>query len=482
MSTLVDGVSNLSAQVRSGQAFDAMVIKNNLLRTAWNRWDKGFKTIDPKTNKEVTVRPRTGPEPETPFLFEDKGEAQKMAGGVATDFKEIVPPQADAGRVIDRFVDTNLPLKGVDDIEKARIADLTEAGQKISNPLAGKFALKEVADTFMKTEEASKSLAAQIYNNLVLYPKGTSQMAKTVLAPFTHARNFLSATSFAAANGHLPFGNIDDVKKAWNSLQAPGPLGFKKSNEFYQELLRLGVVNSNVRLKQVMDLLQDANFGSILNNVNSDWALNKLMKRFNKIKKGAEDFYTAEDDFWKIFTFLGEKTKITNAYKNAGLRLGQEFTDINGVKRLFNDRTINELSADLVRNTVPNYSYVSDFIKGLRKLPLGNFIAFPAEILRTGVNIVDTALKEINYSTLINDKVVRPLAGRGRQRLMGMAITTTAIPLGIGAATKTIYDITEDEVNAMKRYVADWSKNSVLIPFKKDDGTLKVIEILTLKE
>ena len=476
MSTLVDGVSNLSAQVRSGQAFDEMVVKNNILKTAWSRWDKGFKTIDPKTKKEIQVAPRTGPEPESPFLFENQGEAQKFLGGVASDFKEIAPGAADSSRVIDRFIDTNLPLKGVDDIEKARLANLTEAGQRISNPIAGKWALKEVAETFMKSEEASKSLAAQIYNNLVLYPKGTSQMAKTVLAPFTHARNFLSATSFAAANGHLPFGNIDDVKKAWNSLQAPGPFGFKKSNEFYQELLRLGVVNSSVRLRQVQDLLQDAKFGAILNNVNSDWALNKLMRRFNKIKKGAEDAYTAEDDFWKIFTFLGEKTKISNAYKNSGLRLGQEFTDINGVKRLFNDRTMNELSADLVRNTVPNYSYVSEFIKGLRKLPLGNFIAFPAEILRTGVNIVDTALREINYSTMINGQIVKPLVGRGRQRLMGMAITTAAIPLGITAATKTIYDITEDEVNAMKRYVADWSKNSVLIPFRKEDGTLQYID------
>ena len=118
----------------------------------------------------------------------------------------------------------------------------------------------------------------------------------------------------------------------------------------------------SVRLKQVQDLLKDANFGSILNNKNSDWKLNKLMSRFNKLKKGAEDYYTAEDDFWKIFTFLGEKSRIKEAYRNSGLRLGQEFTDMNGVKRLFNDRTLNELSADLVRNNVPNYSYVSDFV------------------------------------------------------------------------------------------------------------------------
>ena len=31
----------------------------------------------------------------------------------------------------------------------------------------------------------------QIYQNLILYPKATSQMAKTILSPFTHARNFL---------------------------------------------------------------------------------------------------------------------------------------------------------------------------------------------------------------------------------------------------------------------------------------------------
>jgi hypothetical protein len=300
-------------------------------------------------------------------------------------------------------------------------------------------------------------------------------MAKTILAPFTHVRNFISATAFAGANGILPFGNIKDVKAAWTALQAAGP-GMKQSNEFYQELLRLGVVNSNVRLKQVQDLLQDANFGSILNNKNSDWALNKLMKRFSKIKKGAEDFYTAEDDFWKIFTFLGEKAKIKNAYRDAGLRLGQEFTDMNGVKRLFNDRTLNELSADLVRNNVPNYSYVSDFVKGLRKFPLGNFVAFPAEIMRTGMNIIDTAIKEINYTIKIGDKVLKPFAARGRQRLMGMAITTAAIPLGTIEAMKTLYDISDEERNAMRRYVADWSKNSVLIPFKDENGNMQYID------
>ena len=470
MDTLVDGISNLSAQVRNSEAFDNMVIKSNLRKGEYDKW-------------LAAGGAKSGlPEPQLPFLFDNTGQAQKYAGGISSDFAQIVPLQGDAARKIDRFVDPKLSLKGVDDVEQAKInatKELAEsqglAVQKIINPIAGKVALKDVAEAFMKTEESMKGLGAMIYNNLVLYPKGTSQMAKTILAPFTHVRNFISATAFAGANGILPFGNIKDVKAAFTALQAAGP-GMKQSNEFYQELLRLGVVNSNVRLKQVQDLLKDANFGSILNNKNSDWALNKLMKRFNKIKKGAEDYYTAEDDFWKIFTFLGEKSRIKEAYRNSGLRLGQEFTDMNGVKRLFNDRTLNELSADLVRNNVPNYSYVSDFVKGLRKFPLGNFVAFPAEIMRTGMNIIDTALKEIKYTIKVGDKTLKPLAARGRQRLMGMAITTAAIPLGTIEATKTLYDISDEEVNAMKRYVADWSKNSVLIPFKDDDGNMQYID------
>ncbi len=300
-------------------------------------------------------------------------------------------------------------------------------------------------------------------------------MSKTILAPFTHARNFISATAFASANGILPFGNTKDVKAAWNALQAAGP-GMRKNNAFYQELLELGVVNSNVQLRQIADLLEDVDFGGTLNKLNGDFGLNRFLKGLKKIKRGAEDYYTAEDDFWKIFTFLGEKSRIARSYENAGLRLGQEFVDMNGAKQIFNDQFLKKSAADLVKNNVPNYAFVSDFIKGLRQLPVGNFVAFPAEIIRTSANIVETALKEINYSTVINGKTVNPLRKRGIQRLTGMAATTAALPLGTVAAAQAVYNIADEEIDAMRRYVADWSKNSVLVPFKDEDGKLSYVD------
>jgi len=50
------------------------------------------------------------------------------------------------------------------------------------------------------------------------------------------------------------------------------------------------------------------------------------------------------------------------------------------------DRFVKEKSADIVKNNIPNYDYVGDFIQQLRRLPLGNFISFPVETIRTGIN------------------------------------------------------------------------------------------------
>jgi hypothetical protein len=457
MSTIVDGTSNLSSVVRSQQFFDDLILKNNELKKNYDEWIAGG---------------RVGPEPRIPFLYNNTSDAMRYAGGTSDDFAEITSAKGDAAREIDRWLDPAATIKSIDADEVVRTNAKGEI-LDLLNPLQGKFALKDYAQSFKQTQESAKSLPRQLYNSLILYPKGLSQMSKTILAPFTHARNFISATAFAAANGHLPFGNIKDVKAAFNALQAKG---FRRDNPFYQELLELGVVNSNVQMKQIADLLEDVDFGKTLNKLDSDYGLGRFLKGLRKIKRGAEDYYTAEDDFWKIFTYLGEKSKLDKAYRNAGLRPGQEFIDMNGAKQIFDDQYLKRAAADLVKNNVPNYAFVSDFIKGLRQLPVGNFVAFPAEIIRTSSNIVETALKEINYSTVVNGKTVNPLRTRGLQRLTGMALTTAALPLGTVAVAQAVYDIADEEIDAMRRYVADWSKNSVLVPFKDENGKLSYID------
>ena len=96
----------------------------------------------------------------------------------------------------------------------------------------------------------------------------------------------------------------------------------------------------------------------------------------------------------------------------------------------------------------------------------------------TGISIVKRALDEITMEVK-NDKgeLVKPLAGIGYQRLIGMTTTSIAVPTAVAEAAKVLYDVTEDELEALRRYVPDWSKNSTLIPIRDTKtGELKYID------
>ena len=131
------------------------------------------------------------------------------------------------------------------------------------------------------------------------------------------------------------------------------------------------------------------------------------------------------------------------------------------------DAELDEIAADIVRNNVPNYDYVSSTIKELRKWPVGNFVSFPAEILRTSTNIFKTALREIKTPGL---------RSIGWQRMAGMSFATTMVPVGATKMAQYVYDVSEDELAAIRRFVAPWSKNSTIIPLKDDQGNYKYVD------
>ena len=335
-----------------------------------------------------------------------------------------------------------------------------EAG--ITNPLHGKYAERGVAEAIEESSMLArdKSTLEQLYHSFVLYPKATSQMAKTILSPVTHIRNFVSAGAFASSNGlflQAPDEIAAAMKDAYKALQIPGS---RMANDEYRKLLSLGVVNSNVRLGDLQKLLKDTNFGET---INSTKAMRNLMRPLSKLKKWTEDMYTAEDDFWKITSYALERRQLANAYQKYGITRTADQLD--------------EEAADLIRNQIPNYDMVNDFIRATRKLPLGNFVSFPAEIMRTTANILNRAIKEINMTHTLDDgRIVKPLQGIGYKRLFGLGTTVVAVPYGTVEAAKAIYGVTEDEMQAMRRFVPDWSKNSTLVPIRGEDGDLKYID------
>ena len=376
--------------------------------------------------------------------------------------------EAGFGRKTGESVSEYIARKGKDEV----LVDVASI-----NPLTGKWTLKGNADALYNVNKniigPDSGFAGRLYTNAILYPKATSQMAKTILSPFTHMRNFLSAGAFATANGLIPFIGPGEgaARKALRALQL-GPRT-KEGNEIYRELLERGVVNSQVQLADLKALLKDIDFGSTLGSIK---AFNKLAKGLSRIKRFAQDAYTAEDDFWKIFSYYNEQDRLFAAYEKAGIAQGNNFVNMAGNTVKFNRETVAQEAAAIVRNNIPNYAYVSDFVKGLRQYPVGNFVSFPAEIMRTGTNIVKRGLDEIFYSVKVGKDTVNPLRTIGLTRLLGMGVTTSAVPYAAVSAGQALYDISRDELEAIRRYVPKWSKNSTLIPLKGDDGKFKYID------
>ncbi len=341
------------------------------------------------------------------------------------------------------------------------------------NPLQGLYTSKAIAEGLGDSSKAFKylfepregatgveQLGTWAYRNLILAPKGAAQVAKTILSPVTHFRNLFSATGFSAANG-IMFEDPRVVAKAFKEAFGDLQVGTRSeaANESYRKLLKLGVVNSQVQLGDIKNLLRDVRFGE---NLNIDKPLESMGKKLfgagvRGAKKGmkfAEDLYTAEDDLFKIANFAVERSRLKNAFSRAGREFTEDFLD--------------EEAANIVRNTVPNYAYVSDTVRALRRLPLGTFMSFPSEILRTTTNIAHRGIKEIN------DPALRSI---GMKRLLGLTTVLGAAPYGIQQGFQALYDVTNEELNALRRYLPEWSKNSTILPIRDEDtGELKYID------
>ena len=488
LNTVVTGTTRLSNLARRAEVNNEVIKNAARQKVAVDNWLTSVDNI----GEEATIK-KLGQKPNAPMAVDTVEDAKKYFGGVGG--RMGTNGGKSTGDWVEMRFDSDIaPVHGLEKLSVGAIK-ASEESARLTNNLAGKFSLVGNADALVRGDIVNKNngLGYTLYKNAFLYPKAGVQLAKTVLGPVTHARNFLSAAAFAGANGVLLNNDLKSLRTAWDTTLGPLiPFSGKKMSPdgalFYDKLLKLGVVNSNVSQGDLIRLLKDVDFGGTLGNLKNR-SLNNIMGNFSKIKRYAQDAYTAEDDFWKIFTWLGEKTRLEKSLSEIpnqkGLAIGEpiiQVLDDGSLKNLgkFNEDWLEKRAADLVRNNVPNYAYVSEFVKGLRKWPVGNFVSFPAEMMRTSTNIVETALKEINFKIKLPGmgpgEFVKPFASIGKQRLRGMALTSVVVPTSLVMGAQMLYEVTEDEINALRRYVPKWSKNSTLIPVRNEDDSLSYID------
>ena len=347
--------------------------------------------------------------------------------------------------------------------------------QVYSSPLDGLFTSKAWAESIRTGDDIIGSALTRSlpYRALLLIPKGISQAGKTILGPFTHLRNFFSAvfTTVHSGNILIPPQKLAEffysaVKAAQPQLlyRATGNPRFRNTPNdqgLYKFLLEEGVVNQNVVARDIEGLFGDITRAG-RSNESAEVFFNKLVnsttQKFKKLYGVAQDLYTAEDDVFRITNFLAEAYKYKEAYKSA-VKSGI-------IKKMPTDLEIMKEAARIVRETVPNYAYVSDFVKGIRRSPLGSFASFPSEIFRTGGNTTMLAIKEMKNPIL---------ESIGMKRLTGQALTYAFFPLAAMSAGSALYGLSKDKIIAMREILPIWSEDNTIIGVY-ENGKYKYID------
>ena len=410
----------------------------------------------------------------------------------------------------------NANVSGVKIIESPLELPAGIADEVYTPPLNGMFTTQDIAAglTYGAKGALDKKVMPIWYQAAVLIPKGLVQAGKTVFGPFTHARNFSSGAVTTVATGNIFINPIEIAKSfrtAYRTIQpqvfgrnrpglrvatdtsVPGqfrpganttdPSKLIPAKEFtkeggqslYRFLLDEGMVNQSATYKDLMGLIEDTSKTGFFETISKKMD-NKLLKPLKKFGKFSQDMYVAEDDIWKIFNFAAESYRIRRSYAAALnpsriKRVAQGYfgpqiklADVPGGS--LDSVEILKMATKNVREMLPNYAYVSPFIKGMRQAPIGNFVSWPSEIIRGSTNMTVKAVKETK------DPV---LARMGWERLLGMTTAWATIPPLAVWGFQQAYGFTREKLNALKEFVPWFSADSTILPVYID-GEYKYID------
>jgi len=284
-----------------------------------------------------------------------------------------------------------------------------------------------------------------------LMGKSLTQKSKTIYNPATHVGNTVGQVTMLAANGMLPIGKkaYKDVAKKITSTTDEA-LGLELA-----ELQRLGVVDSGTTVSMIKQNM--GQFGSA-----QDKYMRKRMARrvwdksLGWADKKLMQAYQAEDDTFKMIHYMKSKDYLAKAYpkmadadrklmaaraKVAKSSFAKRATYQEEVDRLVKEgaNSLEKMASQRTRDLMPNYGQVSKLVQAARMAPFGDFISFPAEMIRTSKNLIKYTMQDARSG---NPHLVEAAS----KRLAGMT-TVGMMPTAMAELSRVGNDIsaTQDE-------------------------------------
>jgi len=339
------------------------------------------------------------------------------------------------------------------------------------------FAAPEVANALIGAKELTASLYGLPGYKSLMTLKAGAQISKTILSPMTQVRNFTTASFFPLASGLI--GGKVGFKDAWRLTAGDIFQGAKTDKQKLakiENLINRGVIDQNINVQEMKRVLEKAKDGKI--------TFNTLMN--TRIMQKLTDVYQGADNFWKIYSDNFYQGALKTAFGNPETLIkgskeydkfmnnvedwfrvvgGQRFIKMDPLTGVEKTplQALEEASAYLVTNTIPTYSKVPAIIENIRNLPLGNFVAFPAEILRTTSNIISIGARELTST----NPFVRQM---GARRLVGVSTVLGGIGFTVQKGAQYMTGVDEEMMNAFQTsFAPPYQKNSTLVPVSAPD-------------
>ena len=353
------------------------------------------------------------------------------------------------------------------------------------------YAPKVFVDAITGSTKAFKIEAPDILMNTykgLLALKTVGQYNKTLLSVGAHIRNNTSIPLFAAMNGNLgPSADfLGTLKKSFAGVL--DPKGKTKYNKELKEGREYGiVVGRGTQLEEIADVASyaDRDIG-LMKKLQSNGLTSRLAKAVDVARKPIERVYTGSDNAARWINWNGEQAKLAKVIADSTddafipVNAAKSFSNPNIQKLIRPDGTINvgQLrsagddaldkfikgeAADIALNVTPTYSRTPQIVKELKFLPvIGNFTAFPSEIIRNTGNTMSRGIKELTSNNAELQKV-------GMRRLTSALTTTVGVPAGLVATGLALTGAKQEQIDAYKRsFAAPWEKTATMIPTSTD--------------
>ena len=443
----------------------------NLIRNLTDKQDKQsvsflFKTLGKISKADLTGRKKLTPElqkllgpinnpTENFILTVNKLSKLVHAGKFYQQFEQI----ARGGGYLGDSINDIVKATGISPDDIVKIPD------NIFPNLTGKFTTKSTLKALQGQNDYVDFLEKIVPSFLIGMKAHTQQMA-TVYSVRTQVVNFMGGAQFSLTNGLFPFGEgLNSTKVLWNNMANKSDADLIAA---YSRYNKLGVINTNPKLNEIKNTAK-AYDQSLTSSAPSTNGFYEWLKKSETLKtvgektgqsktgkfliEGPQKLYQDVDNFFKISAFEQELKTLQKAMPDTPIEV------------------LEEQAADIVRNTFPNYDRIPTAIRTTaRYLPLGNFVSFPAEMIRTTMWIQRQGFRELASGN-------KTLMARGLKRLSAFGVSM-ATPVGLSTLTGSHAGLdAESREHIETLQERDYNKGSTVLYFRNNKNAISIINI-----